>query len=168
MLYYADIEGHKYKIGIAKHGADLQATADGRRLDIRSLNIDGNRIVSFHLDGKYYQIEIEKKAEGYFCWLGSIQLKANILDEKTARFLQKTNNQTTTRKSEILAAPMPGLIIKVEVEPGQIVKKGQGLIIMEAMKMENELRAVHDCVIGEIKIQPGQIVDKAQTLILFG
>jgi biotin carboxyl carrier protein len=168
MLYDADIEGHRYKIGIAQNGPELRATVDGRQLDISSLQIDGNRIVSFYLDNKYFQIEIEKKAEGYFCWLGSTLLKANILDEKTARFLQNANNQTTARKSEMLVAPMPGLIVKVEVEPGQTVKKGQGLIIMEAMKMENELRAAHDCVIGEIKIQTGQIVDKAQALIVFG
>lgn len=167
MLYYADIEGRKYRIDIVQNGGNLRVFVDERCLDINSLKVDKNRVASFLLDGKYYQIEVVKNGDGYLCWSGSKLLKANIIDDKTARFLQSTNNQTTIGKSEILKAPMPGLIIKVEVEPGQSVIKGQGLIIMEAMKMENELRAAHDCVIGDVKICPGQIVNKAQPLIVF-
>jgi biotin carboxyl carrier protein len=62
---------------------------------------------------------------------------------------------------------MPGLIVKVEVEIGQDVKKGDGLIIIEAMKMENELKAAYSGKIKAINVQTGQPVEKNQILIEF-
>ena len=66
-----------------------------------------------------------------------------------------------------LRAPMPGLILRVEVEAAQAVKPGQGLVIMEAMKMENELKAAAAGVIARIHVQPGQAVEKGAVLIDF-
>lgn len=125
MLYYVDIEGRKYKIAIIKNGTEIQASADGRPLNLRSFLINRNRAVSFHLDGKYYQLEIAKNGNEYFCWSGSKLFKVKVINEKTAKFSRTADNQTIGRKSELLTAPMPGLIIKVEVEPGQAVKKGR-------------------------------------------
>jgi len=167
MLYFVEIDNRKYKIEIAQKGDKWESIVDGRPLELISGKIEGNRVVSFILDGKYYQIEVVKNGDSYLCWSGSKLFKTSIMDEKSARFSHLVNNQLSSSKSETLQAPMPGLIVKVEIEPGQEVKKGQGLIIMEAMKMENELRAIHDCAIRQILIQPGQIVDKAQPLIIF-
>jgi pyruvate carboxylase subunit B len=65
-----------------------------------------------------------------------------------------------------VVAPMPGLILKVEVEVGQAVKAGQGVVVVEAMKMENELKAPADGVVARIEVQPGQTVDKGATLLV--
>ncbi len=62
---------------------------------------------------------------------------------------------------------MPGLVVKVEVEPGQKINKGDGLLIVEAMKMENEIKAQSPGVIKEIKVKPGQPVEKNQILVVF-
>lgn len=167
MEFRAEIENSNYKIEINRLGDSWKTFVDGRPIKLQSLKIEQNRIVSFLLNNKYYRIEIIKNGDSYHCWLGSKLLKTNIIDEKTARFSKLSNGQSASVKSEMLLAPMPGLIVKVEVQPGQIVKKGEGLVIMEAMKMENELRAAHDCTIAEIKIQSGQIVNKAQPLIIF-
>jgi pyruvate carboxylase subunit B len=61
---------------------------------------------------------------------------------------------------------MPGLVLKVEVEVGQAVKAGQGVVIVEAMKMENELKAPADGVVAKILVQERQTVDKGATLIV--
>ena len=65
-----------------------------------------------------------------------------------------------------ILAPMPGLVLKVEVEVGQAVRAGQGVVVVEAMKMENELKAPADGVVASIAVQPGQTVDKGATLIV--
>jgi biotin carboxyl carrier protein len=62
---------------------------------------------------------------------------------------------------------MPGLILKVAVTQGQFVKKGESLIVLEAMKMENVFKASADCIIKEIKVQEKQAVEKGQELITF-
>jgi len=66
-----------------------------------------------------------------------------------------------------LRAPMPGLIVRVEVEPGDAVKAGQGVVIMEAMKMENELHSERDGVVARVLVAAGEPVEKGAVLIEF-
>jgi acetyl/propionyl-CoA carboxylase alpha subunit len=66
-----------------------------------------------------------------------------------------------------LKAPMPGLVLEVKVAPGDSIKKGEALIVLEAMKMENVLKAEADCIIKSIDCSIGNAVEKAQVLISF-
>jgi len=70
-------------------------------------------------------------------------------------------------KASDLKAPMPGSVLDIRVQAGQSVQKGDGLIVLEAMKMENVLKAPGDAVIKSIEVQKGQNVDKNHVLILF-
>jgi biotin carboxyl carrier protein len=65
-----------------------------------------------------------------------------------------------------LTAPMPGLIVKVEVKPGDRVRRGQGLVIMEAMKMENELRSEVDGVVASVHAEPRRAVERGECLVV--
>lgn len=66
-----------------------------------------------------------------------------------------------------LKAPMPGLVLSVETEAGQDVKKGQPLLVLEAMKMENVLKAESDATVKSINVEKSQAVEKGQVLIEF-
>jgi biotin carboxyl carrier protein len=72
------------------------------------------------------------------------------------------------KKISELRSPMPGLVLTIPVKPGDVVRKGEALLILEAMKMENVLKAPSDLLISEIKVVQGQAVEKNQPLILFG
>lgn len=76
------------------------------------------------------------------------------------------SNLMTARISEI-KAPMPGMVLKVLVEEGTEVKKGDNLFVLEAMKMENIIKSPADVTVKTIKIQPGDKVEKGQVLIMF-
>ncbi len=75
-------------------------------------------------------------------------------------------NALTPKISEI-KAPMPGLVLDILVQPGDLVKKGDKILILEAMKMENAIKSPVDAVISEIHIQKGTAVDKNQSLVVF-
>jgi pyruvate carboxylase subunit B len=62
---------------------------------------------------------------------------------------------------------MPGLVLRIEVEPGQLIKPGQGVVTIEAMKMENELRAEVEGTVSRVLVQQGQPVEKGAVLIEF-
>lgn len=64
-----------------------------------------------------------------------------------------------------LAAPMPGLIVRVNVKEGELVRAGQGLVVMEAMKMENELRATSAGVVHRVLVSAGDAVEKGALLL---
>jgi pyruvate carboxylase subunit B len=63
---------------------------------------------------------------------------------------------------------MPGLVVRVSVEPGQAVESGAGVLVLEAMKMENELRATSAGIVRAVRVQPGQAVERGQVLVEFG
>jgi pyruvate carboxylase subunit B len=60
---------------------------------------------------------------------------------------------------------MPGLVVRVEVEPGQAVVAGQGIVVLEAMKMENELRASAAATVAAVRVAPGATVEKGEVLV---
>jgi len=64
-----------------------------------------------------------------------------------------------------IRAPMPGMVVKVEVEEGQVVTQGQGVVIVEAMKMENELTAETDSRVAGVRVAAGDTVEKGQVLV---
>lgn len=70
------------------------------------------------------------------------------------------------RKVNDLKAPMPGLVLKVLVEPGQVIKKGDPVLILEAMKMENVFKAAADAVVKEVKVKERTAVEKGEVLVI--
>ena len=76
-------------------------------------------------------------------------------------------SNANTKKVNDVKAPMPGLILEIKVKPGQEVKKGDPIMILEAMKMENILKSPGDGVVKEVKVEEKQNVEKNQVLILF-
>ena len=64
-----------------------------------------------------------------------------------------------------LRAPMPGLVVTILVQEGQPIQKGQVLLILESMKMQNELKAPRDGTVGRIRVKPGETVEQKQTLL---
>ena len=76
------------------------------------------------------------------------------------------SNLLAAKVSEI-KAPMPGMVLKVLVEEGAEIKKGDNLFVLEAMKMENIIKSPADVVVKTIKIKPGDKVEKGQILIQF-
>ena len=101
-----------------------------------------------------------------------IKINGNISTIRIVKSVEKTIeklgiNKKSQQNINILKAPMPGLILKLMVKVGDQIKKGEALIILEAMKMENILSSPVDGIIKEIKVKPQQTVEKNNVLINF-
>ena len=101
-----------------------------------------------------------------------IKINGNISTIRIVKSVEKTIeklgiNKKSHQNINILKAPMPGLILKLMVKVGDQIKKGEALIILEAMKMENILSSPVDGIIKEIKVKPQQTVEKNNVLINF-
>jgi pyruvate carboxylase subunit B len=90
-----------------------------------------------------------------------------VVDERTRHIRSLTGAGTRAAGPPVLKAPMPGLVVRVPVEPGQRVAAGAGVVVLEAMKMENELRAPTDATVRAVHVRPGQAVEKGQVLVEF-
>jgi acetyl/propionyl-CoA carboxylase alpha subunit len=163
MIYFVTIGEKRFEVTIDGEIAKI----NGREVDYDLRKLRDGKIHALITDGKIYEFAVERVNGGFDLWYSSGQLHADISDEKLERLRQLTGDKDGSHKISVLKAPMPGLVLKIEVEPGQHVKKGDGLVIVEAMKMENELKAHAPGVVKEIKVTPRQPVEKNQVLIVF-
>jgi pyruvate carboxylase subunit B len=168
MNYIAKIQDKEFKINLEDRDNQVVATINGKTIPLQMNEIDGSHVYSALVGNRSIEIEIRRNEVGYLIFHKGTSLEYLVEDERTAR-LKKSMSQSVSQKVEKdLKAPMPGLIVAIEVKPGQQFKKGEGLLIIEAMKMENEIKAPFDCTVKEIKVQERQAVEKGQVLVVFG
>ena len=92
----------------------------------------------------------------------------DIRVEEETRYIIRTRGGKAGTRGQVLKAPMPGKVVVVEVEVGQVVNPGDGLIVLEAMKMENEFRATAAGTVLEVRVEPGHAVNLGDTLVVIG
>lgn len=92
-------------------------------------------------------------------------LVAEAIDER-ARTIREMAGGAATEVQKVVSAPMPGLVVRIGVEVGDAVTAGQGIVVIEAMKMENELRAPADGTVSRIDVAPGAAVEKGAVLVV--
>ena len=114
------------------------------------------------LEGKIYEAEVEEIIDG------EAQSFSDIKKEPIVQTVSSTNQTRTisTGSSKTVVAPMPGKIISIKCAVGQSVKSGDVLLILEAMKMEQEIKTKADGIISEIKVAAGMTVQKEDILII--
>jgi len=105
------------------------------------------KTITFKINGRHYSVELKDKFD--------------LLLEKMGM------TQKAVHKVNSIKAPMPGLIIDLKIKAGDVVKEGDPLLILEAMKMENILKSPGDGVIKNVKVKKGENVEKGQVLIEF-
>lgn len=97
--------------------------------------------------------------------IGSRAVDVDVLDERS-RMIREMSGVAEGVAEQVIAAPMPGLIVEVPVSPGQQIQAGDSVVVIEAMKMENELRASSDGVVARVEVRPGQAVEKGAILVV--
>ncbi len=165
MKYHVTIGEKKYDVDINGDGSSV--TVNGRKVAVDHKSLKGGRLHSMLADNVKFEFDLEKSNGGYDIWHRSGPMFADVADEKTDRLRKLMGVSGDASKLSQLKAPMPGLIVRVDVEPGQEIRKGDGLVIIEAMKMENELKATSFGKVKDIKVKQGQAVEKNEVLVVF-
>ena len=162
MRYYVTIQDVTVEVEIDEGGVRL----DGESVDISALQVAGTDVHSFLIGGESYRIVARSLGKGgWDLYLRGRHERAEVLDERTKVMRETAAAQEGPAGPRVVRAPMPGLVVKVEVEEGELVEAGTGLLIVEAMKMENELSAEAPARVGAIHVAAGQPVEKDQVLI---
>ena len=120
------------------------------------------------LDGRSEGIALESGGAGRWALVRrGERVEVEVLDERARHIRSLTGGSERARGPAVVKAPMPGLVVRVQVEAGQSVISGAGVIVLEAMKMENELRAAAPGVVSTVRVKPGEAVEKGQVLVEF-
>ncbi len=115
----------------------------------------GEPLFKADVNGKDISVQIERSAKGYRLLYRGAEINAQILSPKAAVLSAHMVYKAPADMSKFLLSPMPGLLVKMAVKEGQEVKEGEELAVVEAMKMENSLRAVQDGIVGKISAVEG-------------
>ena len=163
MKYVATIDGQSYTIEIDNPG---QIIIDGedRAVDLRQ--VGKLSLYSLLMDNASYEVVVEDEGHNTCrVMIGGELYEVRVEDERTRR-LALANRKPNPPSGELaIKAPIPGLVVKIPVEPGEAVRAGQSVVILEAMKMENELRTPRIGTVHEIRVAIGDKVDQGQVLV---
>ncbi len=159
-----------------------KVTVNGKNVyDVDGNNVNDVKILTeiirldarfYHIlkDGKSYNIEIlksDKASKTIFLKVNGNTYEVQVKDKFDQLMDQMGFSNVRQQKILELKAPMPGLVIDIRVQPGDTIKKGDAVIVLEAMKMENVLKAPGDVTIKSIEVTKGVSVEKNEVLIVF-
>ncbi len=156
-------EDHRVEVVFDGEGASV----DGERVDAHIEEVDGTPFVLLAIGTARYRVTAQRSG-GRGCYALAVdgrQFEAEALDERTRTIRDMSRAAAGPTGPAPLVAPMPGMIVRVNVAPGDLVAAGQGLVVMEAMKMENELRAAGPGRVRAVHTEPGVAVEKGAVLV---
>jgi biotin carboxyl carrier protein len=115
--------------------------------------------------GRSYVIDVARTPHGTLVANGAGESLIDIDDVRRRRLARAVDRKGSRGKGEIVKAPIAGKVVKLLVESGQVVESGQSVAVLEAMKMENEIRADRGGEVAAVHVRPGQSVDTLEPLV---
>jgi len=163
MKYFVRVDGEEHEVVLDGEGVHL----DGEDVVARVDDVDGTPVRMVTVGDDVHRVVVRRGASRglYTIWLDGFRFEVEALDERARAIRELAGASAEASGPAPLKAPMPGLIVRVNVQVGDAVQAGQGLVVMEAMKMENELRAQAAGKVRSIVVSPGTAVEKGALLI---
>jgi biotin carboxyl carrier protein len=163
VILEAEVEGRRVRVEVQARGGLYDVLLDGRvwRVDWQE---GAGRFVSMLVDGRSYEVGLEPRPEGFRVTVEETALEVALAEASArggpAAFAHRAKGPTR------VSAPMPGKVVRVLAGVGDDVAAAQGLLVMEAMKMENEMRAPRAGRVREVYVREGQAVETGAPLVL--
>jgi pyruvate carboxylase subunit B len=162
----------KYVVDVGGVNVDVELDGDRVRVDGTEVSaslaeLSGTPVALLTLGDSVQRVVVTRdSARGrYTLSLGGRRYDVEALDERTRAIRQLSTSAAGPKGPAPLVAPMPGLIVRLNVDVGASVQPGQGLVVMEAMKMENELRSASAGVVKAVRVSPGTAVERGTVLV---
>jgi biotin carboxyl carrier protein len=163
VIFDAHVPGRSLRVEVQEVAGRYHVSIDGRTLEVDYQDL-GRGFASLLIDGRSREVGIERHAGG--AWSVHLDGALHAFELHPAARGVKAGAAKSPAGPSKINAPMPGKIVRVLVEPGAQVDAGQGLIVMEAMKMENELRAPRAGRVQKIAVHEGQAVETGVLLVV--
>jgi len=163
MKYIVEVHGARHEVDVSPDGVRF----DGELVSADLIDVPGSPVRQIRIDKAIHAVIARRGATRgqYTLLLDGQRLDVEALDARTRAIRDLTAATGANTGPAPLVAPMPGMIVRVSVVPGDQVVAGQGLIVMEAMKMENELRSAVAGTVSAVRVIPGTAVQKGAILV---
>lgn len=158
--YTVTVHGRPFEITVT--GSEV--TVGGKRVSAVMSAVSHTPLRVLRLDGRSHTLAVVRVGEGWLVQVGGERWHAVVEDERT-RELKRVGRGAGQPGAAVVRAPMPGLVIRVEVEVGQHLEARAGVVVLEAMKMENEITSPGAGVVSAVHVAAGQTVEKGAPLV---
>lgn len=163
MKLNAEVEGEKLPVEVRQEGVRVFAEVGGRRYELEARMVGAGEYLLLR-DGHVYECRVGRRSGGspLSVTVGAREYDVTLTDTKHLRGAGGAHAHDSGRAQ--VTAPMPGKVVRVLVEAGQQVEAGQGVVVVEAMKMQNELKSPKSGTIAELRAEPGATVNAGDVL----
>jgi biotin carboxyl carrier protein len=166
MKYTVSIGDRAIELSIRESAEGLEVTLDGRRLMVDMVRVGTSQRFSLLVNDRSYDLQVWGAGGDYQVVLAQRRYGVTVEGHRAQLLKSLAAKKGSADEVQEIKAAMPGLVVKVEVEEGELVQGGDGLVIVEAMKMENEVRAPRQGIVKQVFVHQGMTVDQGQTLVL--
>lgn len=140
-------------------------SVDGKTLEVDFISIAGQPVYSLLIGGKSFEAYVYPGEDDLQVLLGGNSFSIKVEDEREKRLRAAAGSKVSENVEFHLRSPMPGMVVAMPVSEGEKVSKGQVLVILESMKMQNELKSPRDGILSRVKVKVGDSVEQRQTLL---
>lgn len=164
MRFWVTLEGRETEVTFHTEGDRLILETDGRRLEADFVPLPDGEVYSLLIEGRSHVVRVSPAAEGL-----EVELRGAVIPVEVKhpleRMLQQSGGGRAATRGETITAPMPGVVVAIRVKPGDAVSAGQAVVVVEAMKMQNELTVTHDGIVSEVLVGERAAVAAGQALV---
>jgi len=161
---WVTLEGREAEVTIHTDGDKLVVESDGRHIAADFVRLPDGEVYSLLIDGRSHVVRVSPSQDGLEVELRGMTIPVEV-KHPLEKMLQAASGGRAASRGETVAAPMPGVVVAVRVKAGDAVKAGQAVIVVEAMKMQNELAVAHDGVVSEVLVSERSAVSAGQALV---
>jgi biotin carboxyl carrier protein len=162
MKYITTVEDKQFLIEIID---EKHVSVDGKVYEVDFESVSGQPVYSLIVDGKSHESYVAPGDHDWQVLIRGRLYPVTVEDEREKRLRSAAGGGVAETGEFHLRAPMPGLVVAILVTEGQAIKKGQVLLILESMKMQNELKSPRDGSVGRVRVKAGETVEQKQTLL---
>jgi biotin carboxyl carrier protein len=163
MKYYATVDDQEYVIEV---GHENRIIVNGKPYDIDFQKMPDSGVTSLIVGHHSLEAVVEEKDGDWQVLIRGDLYDVSVEDERSRRLSSARGKLGVDEGDAVIQSPMPGIIVAVSVSEGQQINKGDKVVILESMKMENELRSPRDGVVSQVKVEAGASVEKNQILVV--
>ncbi len=160
MTYEISIDGTNYRLELSQIEGRWTCRLDGREIEADAV-LARPDVISLRLGNKAYEVKCERVGSDLHLWVGSVRYEAEVRDPRSLRSRARAVEDHGPRK---LTAPMPGKVVRILLREGAEVEAGTGILVVEAMKMQNEVKSPKKGKVQKIVVSEGAAVNAGDVL----
>jgi biotin carboxyl carrier protein len=162
MNYDITIDGKHYRLDLDRAEGGWSCRVDGREVEVDAV-LARPDVLSLRIGNLAYEVKCERVAGQMYLWVGSVRFAAEVRDPRSLRGRVRAADDRGPKK---LTAPMPGKIVRLLVSQGDAIEAGAGVLVVEAMKMQNEIKSPKKGTIQRILVGEGAAVNPGDVLAI--